>query len=222
MVAKILKRFTAWSYSRLTVYRECPFKACKKFLDKLPEPEGPALAHGTEVHKTCEAYLNGTVKRLPIMLQPFKTEVKDIKKFLIGTELQWAFRQDWTPTGWFDKDCWLRIVVDAASQPKPTILMIDDWKTGRVYEEKQDQLDLYNLGGLLLHPEVEVSKSRFIYLDQKVIKPSQLERKDLEKAKAHWRKETTKMMLDTTFTPRPGNYCRFCYLRKSAGGPCKF
>jgi hypothetical protein len=219
---RILKRFTAWSYSRLAVYRECPFKACKKFLDKLPEPEGPALAKGTAMHKTCESFLKGEVKALPEMLKPFRNEVKDIKKFLVGTELQWAFSQDWKPTGWFDKNCWLRIVVDAASQPKPDLLLIDDWKSGRIYEDKQDQLDLYDLGGLLLNPEVKLVKSRFIYIDQGVIKENQLDRKDIEKAKTHWRKETIKMMLDTTFAPRPGDYCRFCYLRKSAGGPCKF
>ena len=33
---------TAWSYSRLSDYQQCPAKFKHKHMDKLPDPPGPA------------------------------------------------------------------------------------------------------------------------------------------------------------------------------------
>ena len=225
-MAKIMKastkRFTAWSYSRLSTYRDCPFKAKCKFLDKLKEPEGPALAHGSEIHKLAEGFLKGEIKRLPTELKTLGKEFKDLKKLEVGTEEQWAFRQDWKTCDWFAVDCWLRIIVDAYAKTDVHTLVIVDHKTGRIYPEKQDQLNLYGLGGLLMYPEVNTVKTAFWYIDHNTVKEETVTRDQLPDIKKHWNKEVKAMMLDTTFAPRPNDKCRWCHFRKSNGGPCKF
>ena len=144
-----VKKFTAWSYSRLRDYTECPFKAYLKYLEKIAEPPNPAMNRGSDIHTKAEEYIKGGIARLPKELKLFDSLFKDLcgrfKKKVHGMTVEetWAFTRDWNPTVWNDwAGCALRIKVDVA-YPEDNALIVTDWKTGKnnsrfkdVYEEQ--------------------------------------------------------------------------------------
>ncbi len=115
------QQLTSWSFSRYSQYQQCPAKAKYKFLEKRPEPSGPALVRGDMVHKAGEAYLRGTSAKLIPELKAFAGEFKDLRArkrkdpASVSVEETWAFRKDWSRTVYNDwNGCWLRIKVDIA------------------------------------------------------------------------------------------------------------
>ena len=232
MLVKPVKQFLAWSYSRLHTYQQCPLRAKLAFLDKVKEPESPALLNGSAVHKLAERFClpkdhPQKLNVLPQELKNFKKEFMELRKLNPQVEQQWAFTRDWKPTGWFDKDCWVRVVVDACFTHEVTLTVIDH-KTGGVNKtledlaEHKEQLSLYALCGMLRFPEVETVSVRLWYLDRGDQVTDTFTRKDIPALKKHWAKASSKMMADTMFAPRPGDYCRWCYYSQAKLKLCKF
>lgn len=225
----------AWSFSRYSVYKLCPAKAKYLFIDKLKEPSSPALANGARVHDLAEGYIKGTIARLPIELKEFADDFKahraQYKKKINGmvVEDQWAFTNTWGETAWNDwVKCWVRIKVDCAHHLDEETLRVRDWKTGKFREEMNEeyleQLELYALTALLLHPHIQKVETELVYLDEgKIFKaPKVYTRADIPALKKLWEKRVTPMLKDKRFAPRPNNKCRWCHFSKSKGGPCKF
>lgn len=231
-----VKKFTAWSYSRLRDYTECPFKAYLKYLEKIAEPPNPAMNRGSDIHTKAEEYIKGSITRLPKELKLFDSLFKDLrgrfKKKVHGMTVEetWAFTRDWNPTVWNDwAGCALRIKVDVA-YPEDNVLIVTDWKTGKnnsrfkdVYEE---QIELFSLGALLLH-DVQIVRPQLVYLDAGEIFPGgEFTPKDIPALKKKWNKKSKPMLNDTRFAPRPNDRCCWCFYRKNnkaaGGGQCKF
>lgn len=156
-----------------------------------------------------------------------------------AVEDTWAFTSSWSETVWNDwVNCWVRIKLDVGEFQELDGLIVyvpTDWKTGRFYENQNDeyveQLELYALAAMLIHPHVDEVRPRLAYVDQGIIFPDPedplvFKRSDLESLKKLWAKRTKPMLNDTTFAPRPGDYCKYCYYRKgnaaNGGGQCKY
>ena len=111
-----------------------------------------------------------------------------------------------------------------------TVVRNVDIKTGRIYEDKVDQVDLYNLVSICMTDifprEAESSAAQLWYLDQGQTRPEEswtgITRSDIEKEKKRWEKRVRPMMMDEAFLPTPGEQCRYCPHRKSVGGACRF
>jgi CRISPR/Cas system-associated exonuclease Cas4 (RecB family) len=110
-------------------------------------------------------------------------------------------------------------------------MVVTDWKTGKFRAEINDdyieQLELYALAALRLHPHLKEVRPRLVYIDVGLIFPAVdnpivFTQADVPKLKKLWEKRTKPMMSDTTFAPRPNDKCKWCHFRKSSGGPCKF
>jgi len=239
-----IKQITAWSFSRYSTYKSCPLKAKLAFIDKISEPPNDAMVRGTKIHELAEDYIKGKIRALPPELKLFKDDFKfyktQYKKSISGMVVEdtWSFRKDWTETQWNDwAGCWVRIKLDCAHHEDDQTLIITDFKTGKYRqqsnEEYVEQLELYALAALLLHPHIEVAKPRLQYLDEGVTYPPADEdslvftRADIPKLKKLWEKRTKAMLSDTTFAPKANNFCRWCWYgqsKKAAGGPglCKY
>lgn len=156
-----------------------------------------------------------------------------------AVEDTWAFTSSWDQTVWNDWiNCWVRIKLDVGEffkEGKSIIYVPTDWKTGQFKDEKNEeyleQLELYALAALLIHPHVDEVRPRLVYVDQDIEYPNpeqplSFKRKDLAALKKLWEKRTKPMLNDTRFAPRPGNYCRFCFYRAGnaagGGGQCKY
>jgi hypothetical protein len=238
-----IQPLTAWSFSRYSTYKQCPLKVKLTAIDKHKEPGNKAMERGNQIHNLAEAYIKGTIKALPPELKLFKDEFKKLKTMFkkdpesMVVEDQWSFTSLWDRTGWFDKDCWARIKLDCAYHISPTRLKITDWKTGKFREESNqdylEQLELYALSAMLLHPHIEYVEPRLVYLDLGIEFPGvgqaalQYTRKDIPKLKKIWEKRVQPMLSDTVFPPRPNDKCRWCHFGQSGvknGGPgvCKY
>lgn len=214
-------RITQWSFSRWNDYEQCPFKAKLKYVLKMKEPENPAMARGSAIHKLAEDYTNGALKKLPAELSKFEMEFKALRHYKATAEKEWAFTASWEPRGWFDKDVWLRIKVDAVAYRKEDVLIIDH-KTGRHYPNHLDQLELYAMGALLMITERDMVTVADWYLDSGEDAQKSFARNQLDALQKVWLHRTKAMLSDTEFAPKPGPKCKWCHFRKDNGGPCRY
>lgn len=228
MPIKPVKRFTAWSYSRLGDYIQCPLKAKLKHLDKVAEPPAPALERGSEIHAVAAKYAKGELAKFPDELQLFEKEFGFLKKnrtkYKYMLEEQWAFNRLWESCSWFDRTAWCRMILDLAYIKGSTLIIIDH-KTGKIREEQKPQLTLYALGGLLMFPQIKHVSAQFWYLDQGVVVEDRYKRTPsiMDELRNGWSAKVVALLSDTKFAPRPGDKCRWCYYR-AAGDVrlCKF
>ena len=226
----------SWSFSRYSLYSQCPLKFKFTNIDKLPEPKGPALLRGSDIHDKADRYLKGTIARLPVELAKFKTLFAQLRAIVkktpqsIRLEETWAFKADWTPTRWDDwNGCHVRIKTDV-TRIDGSVVTVYDWKSGKFREdgkaEYDEQLELYALGALVLFggtvPNLIV-QPKLVYLDAGSIHPGpDYTVADLPALKKTWARRVKPLMVDTQFAPKPNRWCPWCEWRASNSGPCKF
>jgi hypothetical protein len=222
-----IRTFKAWSWSRYKDHFRCPFYAKCRHLDKLAEPKGPALERGGRIDGEANDFITGKLKALPESLKLFKKEFSELVKRKATAQMKWAVDRTWKLVDFFDWDrAWGRMVLDAhwvGEVKKTMVAKVIDVKTGRVYEENEEQLELYAIPTLIAYPEVEVVQTELWYVDQGQIGGVRhFRREQLPMLTAGWEKRLVPMLTDTKFVPRPGDYCRRCHYRKSNDGPCKY
>lgn len=224
---------TAWSYSRLACYEECPRKHQYRNIRKLDEPKGDAMFRGIKIHNEAAKFLEGKTDRVPVSCLKFMPELIELKTFTPIVEQKWAFTKKMKPTSWMAKDCWLRATLDIGLIYGDGTGEAIDLKTGKMYDDYDDQLDLFAHTLFKMHP-TEVTKSvtvRLWYLDagEEVVR-------EISKAQALERFEGLTeraeiMMSAKRFPPNPSWKCGGinkagepwgCHWRKSNGGPCEY
>ena len=244
MTAAPKPRITAWSYSRYSTYRQCPLKLKLSAIDRIKEPQSPAMARGDGIHKTIEAYLKDPKKRTPKDYEFIGKELRRLKKIVAsgapttGVEEQWAFRKDWTRTTWDDwTGCWLRAKVDLVHAEDETVV-VTDWKSGKFRPDSVadylEQLELYALVALLVYesrPGLAV-RPRLVYTDLGIVYPTPVAGEpgllftpdDAPRLKKTWAARARPMLADRTFAPRPNRFCKSCHYRRgnaaAGGGQC--
>jgi hypothetical protein len=233
---------TAWSYSRLLSWEGCPF-ACKcQNIDKIAQPEREVLKVGKATEAAALDYIFGRVDKLPTSCERFPEELAALRKISkrLVVKKKIAFNREWKVCDYFDKAAWLRIEMDIfweeliPGQKKHWRVRVVDIKTGRVYEDKVDQVELYNLCALVLAADdsgivthsPQTAFSELYYLDEGEIRDRSMVVTDLVAAKAYWEKRAAPMLADTSFKPTPSYRCKWCFYRKDnrkeGGGQCPF
>lgn len=233
-----MKKITAWSFSRYSQYKQCPYKLKLTAIDKLKEPANDAMTRGSQIHALAEQFVKGQIKKMPAELVTFKDLFNQLAKaykrrsILNVVEDSWAFTKIWSRTTWDDwNNCWLRIKLDHAVSVDNETLVINDWKTGKFRpdsnEDYLEQLELYALAALILYPHIRKVLPRLVYLDEGSIFPPDdsplvYTQEDVPRLKVLWAKRTKAMLNDTKFAPRPNRFCKWCHFRKDNGGPCQY
>lgn len=157
---------TAWSYSSIKTFEQCPKKYFHLRVAKdVKDEPGEAADYGTAVHLAAEEFIRDG-KPIPEKFAYIRPVVERLAA-LPGdklAELKLGIRKDYSPCGFFDKDVWWRGIAD--------LLVIDghrawcvDYKTGKSarYADTK-QLDLL-AGAVFSHfPEVTKIKSSLIYV----------------------------------------------------------
>ena len=230
---------TSWSYSRFSLYQQCPYKFQQSVLLKKPEPKGDALIRGAAIHEEAEKYLKGEGRTVPASCKTFDKEFKRLRAkrkknpAAVVVEDTWAFTNTWGPSRWDDwNNCWLRVKLDVAERDERNV-EITDWKTGKFRPDNREdyvqQLRLYAVGALAVFahiPDLRVS-ARLVYLDVGVVYPEPDAREeftptDLPALQRDWTKAVKPMFNDKKFAPKPNQWCRWCAFSKAQGGDCKF
>jgi hypothetical protein len=89
----------------------------------------------------------------------------------------------------------------------------------------EPQLELYAIAGMEHYPTAPRARTQLWFTDQGIVHEENeagYTRAKLPALKKAWEKRIIPMMSDTKFSPRPGNYCRWCHFSKAKGGPCVF
>jgi CRISPR/Cas system-associated exonuclease Cas4 (RecB family) len=221
-------KITAWSWSRLADWEQCPAKCKFKHVLKMKEPESPVLAAGSAAHKECENYMRRVAgASITPAMQTFKKDFQALRKRLkpsqVETEARVAFDKDWAPVDWFASSAWLRVVIDLTFvEAKEARREVVDYKTGKNRDSAYPQLRLYNLVSFFMPPKIKVAHSAFWYLDLGETHEELLVEGDVEKERSTWLKKVAPMFADRVFIPKPGNHCRWCSFSKAKGGPCPY
>lgn len=215
------EKLTSWSYSRYSLWKQCPYKAKMAYIEKYKEPSSPALENGIKVHSELESFLKTPSMEVPLSgtkLSAYLTMLRDQKPH---SELEVAFNKEWQPVEWFAKNAWTRIKIDALVKNEKSLRVID-FKTGAIRDTYTDQLELYALTGLLMFPSAEEVSTELAFVDHgKVIEGTMWNRTELEELRSHWVARVEPMLEDTTFEATPNTYCYNCPHSKKKGGSCK-
>jgi CRISPR/Cas system-associated exonuclease Cas4 (RecB family) len=225
------KPLKSWSYSTYTMWKRCAQRIYYSKIEKLPDPLGPAVQRGIEVHDLAEAYVKGKITEFPTkgpgkILIPFTSDLDEVKRHAtVQTEVEFTFTKDWKPTHWRDWDnAWVRAKLDVLYRPERNHFVLIDYKTGQV-RDYEKQTELYALCCFLKYKSAEEVTTEIWYLDhpdeELAITTYDYSRDELEKLKEEWERLVKPLMADMTYRPYPGADCKWCPFSKIKGGPCE-
>lgn len=212
---------TAWSYSSISTFKQCPKKYYHLRVAKdVKDEPGEAADYGTAVHLAAEEFIRDG-KPIPdkfAFIRPVVERLADLpgEKY---AELKLGMRADYSACGFFDKDVWWRGIAD--------LLVIDghrawcvDYKTGKSarYADTK-QLDLL-AGAVFAHyPHVMTIKSALIF----VVSGELVKKKHVITERSNYVKvfddelERLEHAMDSgVFNPNPSGLCGWCPIQDCA------
>jgi hypothetical protein len=219
---------TAWSYSRYADYKQCPAKFKYKHIMRLPDPGSPAMQRGNVIHKAAEDFLRGRTKKVHEDLANVKEQLLFLRDQSAVPEENWGFKRDWAwirREGWFGDDVWLRAKTDVRLLYDDDTMLLIDWKTGKMYNANEEQIELFALAGFRRFPNVTEVDTRLLYTDV-AAGENEIQRvytqPELAAIQRDWERKVKPMFADRRFAPTPNDKCGWCPFTKAKGGPCKF
>lgn len=231
-------KYGAYSYSKIQTYKKCPAKFKFAYIDllRMPKGESPAMARGSEIHKSIEQFIKKETDLLHPDIREAYTQYffglresyrcfPEAKFALKGGELHFdpkkyvtaAFEAcEWDDPetvfrGFYD----LKVVWDGG-------LFIDEFKTGKPYPEHMEQRLAYGTVALIQHPEVDHVEVRTVYLDKVNSVPVTYPQMMLIEYTGGLRRNIMECENDTVFAPQPSFMCRYCEYSRQNNGPCLF
>jgi len=160
---------TAWSYSSLSTFKQCPKKYYHLKVAKDVKDKGSvAMSYGNELHKAAELHIkNG--EEIPKKFD-FITKMLTSLKNIRGEkhcEIKYGLTYDGTnlgPCGFFAKDVWWRGIADLVIVDGDKAFLID-YKTGKNAKYADTaQLDALAAATFIHFPEVNTVKSALLYV----------------------------------------------------------
>jgi hypothetical protein len=215
----------SWSYSRWADYDKCPYYFKKKHIEKVKEPQGPALVKGNQFHEGMANYLLAKPgAAMPATkFAPLMAELRDFEDKIVEEKM--AFTEAWTPTGYFAKApqaAWLRVIWDVGLMYEDLTGEVCDHKTGKKYGSNKDQMELFALSFFCKFKPAKAVTTRLWYHESGDEDVMEFERAQVPELQAKWTKRAVTMLGDTVLPMKPNDKCKWCMHAKSAGGSCRF
>lgn len=222
-----MKPLLAWSYSRYALYVQCPLKFKLEVLDGHKKGSSPAMERGNVVHKSLADYITGKAEALPAEVKNayqrrLYAEMRAIPADDKVVEQQMGFTRQWSPTGWFGKDTWLRVIWDAGFMYEDLTGEVVDHKTGKKYDSNDEQMELFGLSFFLRYRAATDVTTRLVYVDAGVEEIAEFSAADKPLLIDKWERKVRPMFEDAAFIARPNDKCGWCDFAKSKGGVCRF
>lgn len=209
---------TAWSYSSIKTFDQCPKKYFHLKVVKDVKDEGnEASIYGNDAHEAAEHYIkHGTP--IPDKYAIMRPVVEKLAQFPgeKHTELKLGVRKTadgFEPCDFFDKDVWYRGIVDLLITDGWNAHMID-YKTGKnaKYADMK-QLDLM-AGAVFVHfPDILRVKSGLAYVVSNEFLPKTHVRTELSQYMGvfdHQLGQLEDAMQSGVFNPKSGPLCGWC------------
>ena len=205
--------YTAFSYSRLTNFEQCPKKFYALSIAKsFKENESEQMLYGSQVHKALERRIaaNAPLPNYLGYLEPTMGQLAMAagQKFV---EFQMAVDYDWNPCEWFAKKTYCRAIADLAIDFGKKALLFD-YKTGN---KSEDTTQLCLTGDVFFHhrPELEEIRLAFIWTKDQTTTQVHITRDGMADRWSELapRVERYQHAFERhEFPPRAGRHCRYC------------
>ena len=205
--------YTAFSYSRLNNYEQCPKKFYAVSIGKTyKEEESEAMNYGKAVHKALELRVSQKTP-LPLHLAHLEALVAPLAASpgAKRAEFQMAINDSMEPVGWFAKDVYCRAVAD---------LVIDRGRRGALFDYKTgkksaDFTQLKLTGSLLFQhsPALETITCAFVWTKDKSVTKCTIRRDEMAGLWSDLAPRVNRFQeafRSMDFPPRPGRHCRYC------------
>jgi hypothetical protein len=208
----------------LSTYDKCPKQYWYNYVENVPssKPSSPAADRGTNIHKFGEDYLLGKIMIYPPEFQKVSAHLMNLKAKHAIPELAMASNEKWEPVDYKASDAYFRGIIDVHYEAEDgKVVHIEDFKTGQIYPDHASQMETYVSLTASQYPDAEEFHTRLIYIDQGVVTPVKVTKKE--------RLIPIRLMLDgrvknaendTIWPVRSGSHCRWCGYSKRFGGPC--
>lgn len=222
----------AWSFSTLDVYNKCPYRSYLHKVKKYVQEQAEAAGRGERVHGQFEDYIQCKTDMPTNDMRHKLDEANHLRAAFqegrVEIEENWGFDANWQPVGFFDKNVWARIKLDAMEHETKTSAIVTDWKTGKKMGNEMKhtkQLQLYAIAAFLRYPDLQFIEGRMEYTDQasknRLSKTWTRERAML--LLPSWTNAATAMTTQTVFQAKPNtSNCKFCPYHPDKGGQCVY
>lgn len=209
---------TAFSYSRLNKFEQCPKQFHAVHIAKsVKEAESTAMKEGKDAHKAFELRVK-IGKALPVNL----SQHEPLMQQLINapgekqTELQLAITPKFEPTDWFDPrggppTVWCRAIVDLGLLNGSSAVLVD-YKTGKMSD---DFTQMRLTGAVYMHnyPEVMKVTLAYLWLKHRKITKEPMTREEIPEVWDGLMPKINRYQVafqKQEFPPRPDRHCKWC------------
>jgi hypothetical protein len=185
----------------------------------------PAMQRGDTIHLLAEKYAKGVLKAVPAELARFDAQFKEVVKLNPIVEKGWGFNRQWEyidQPDWFGPATWFRMKADLMIVYEDDTADLIDHKTGQMYGDNEEQVELFAVAGFNRFPHVRHITTRLWYLDLGKEVVEEFSEKQLPGLIAKWERKIKPLFNDRKFAPLPSWRCARCNWSKANGGPCKF
>jgi hypothetical protein len=193
-----------------------------RYIDKLPDTRSAAANRGLDKHKSIEQFLKKEIDTLPIELNFYTQFLTGLRSYENYPEHKVALTVDWEPCAWDSEIAWYRGVYDLKLLQTPEEATVYDWKTGKIYEDHNDQKSLYSVAVFAEQPALRSVRAIHVYLDLNQSREKLFHAGEVRQLREQWASRAKKLEEDKEFIPNPGFHCRWCSYSKAKGGPCRF
>jgi CRISPR/Cas system-associated exonuclease Cas4 (RecB family) len=210
-----MRNFT-WSYSGISLFKQCPRKFHRtRILKDVEEEEQDFLLYGKAVHTAAEEYGRDN-KKLPVKYEFIKPYVDTLLRTKGDKyyELKMALTADMEPCDFLDPEAWWRGIADFIAVNDGTALLVD-YKTGKSarYADTK-QLEILSLALFKHFPKVNTVKGGLMFVVADKFIESKFYREREEEYWESWDKDVALLNLcfeSGTWNPKSNFSCyKFC------------
>ena len=212
-------KFSPYSYSKISLYKQCPKKFDFKYIQKLKEPirDKTPLLKGTCVHSMLESYPdnsdNSLVPEYSYIFDNFlESKYKPLLDLDHTSEEGIGINENMEPTKYKDGKLF-RGYIDYYAFIDTKAMIVCDYKTGKYKEpifQDFNQVMFYALYMFFKYPEVEKIKGMYLYVEHSKDNSIIFERKYLEEYKKELLSSVKSIEEDTEFVEKPQKLCDWC------------
>lgn len=206
------------SPSGLKLFKQCRRRWHNTYVLGNREPAGRAAERGTRLHELLENFFRGApYPASDKTLAPWRRFMEALTIHNPTPEADLAVDKDWKPVAFDDESAFFRGKADLTIVAGGALRILD-WKSGRVYDEHEQQADAY----VAMAPQHTAASAEFVYLDAPLTVKSWTYTPDRrDDIIASIITDVTTVRECEDFYPSPGKGCDWCLLSWRKGGDCR-
>jgi hypothetical protein len=153
-----------YSYTMLNTADTCLHRCYRQYVKRdIPYVETPEMKWGNDVHTAFEQRLGG--KPLPMNMAHWEPLASVYAERGARPEKKTGITKGGKPTGFFDRDVWLRCKIDA-TMLKGTAVFLADWKSGGSKYEDPFELEIQALMLKAAVPQITKIAGHYVWLKE--------------------------------------------------------